>query len=77
LQAGVEEILDALTTSQPDADDTIVMRVRCKGSPERIAALRQSLAEWIESVQCDVAEGTDDQEEAGVLIAFYPLATDR
>jgi hypothetical protein len=52
------------------------MRLRCKGSPERIAALRQSLTEWIESVQCDVAEDTEDQQEAGALIAFYPLPKD-
>jgi DNA-binding transcriptional ArsR family regulator len=77
LQAGVGEILNALAISEPDAEDTVVVRLRCKGSPERIAAMRQSLTEWIESVQCDVAEDTDDQQEAGALIAFYPLPNDR
>jgi DNA-binding transcriptional ArsR family regulator len=77
LQAGVGEILRALAASESDAEDTVVVRLRCKGSPERIAELRQSLTEWIETVQCDVAEDTDDLQEVGALIAFYPLHDER
>ena len=52
---------------------SIMLRLRCKASPERIAELRNSLNDWIESTQ----DGDDggDQEEFGALIAFYPLVT--
>ena len=50
-----------------------MMRLRYKASPQRIAELRRTLNEWIESTQDDGETG--DMEEYGALIAFYPLGT--
>jgi len=74
LRAGEEEILHAIATADSSRDqEAVMLRLRCKASPERIAELRSSLNDWIESTQ-EVDNGTD-QEEFGALIAFYPLAT--
>lgn len=76
LQAGESEILSALSTAGADAEPEkiILTRLRLKGSPERIAALRQSLNAWIESVQEDEGDCADCAEEVGAMIAFYPIA---
>ena len=74
LRAGEEEILHAIASASPsDEQNAIMMRLRCKASPQRLAELHRTLNEWIESTQ-DEGEG-DDKEEFGALIAFYPLAT--
>ena len=79
LQAGEAEILDALADidTEKDLDEIIVTRFRVKGSPERIAELRQSLAEWLESVSACDAESPRGDEEAGGMIAFYPIKGER
>jgi len=72
LRAAEQEILQALTTADvADAQEAIMLRLRCKASPERIAELRSTLKAWIESTQ-DVDTG-EDQEEMAALIAFYPI----
>ncbi len=75
LRTGEEEILSALASADADTipEEFVLARIRCKRSPERIASLRQSLAEWIESVQEDEEGETDDLEEFGGFIAFYPI----
>ena len=35
--------------------------------------LRESLEEWLESVQQNQEEIPEDCEEAGAMIAFYPI----
>ena len=74
LQISEGEILNAI--SGPRADDeqqAIVMRIRGKASPEKIAELRATLNEWIDSVPgCDDAPAADAKEFGG-LIAFYEI----
>ncbi len=72
LRAGEEEILHAIASaSDSDAEEPVIMRLRCKASPKRIKALSQALTEWIEATQ------ETDEEEAteyyGAMVAFYPL----
>ncbi len=76
LQAGEEEILAALDATESWDDNVILVRFRCRGTPERIRELRDSLTEWIETVQaadCSQEHDESDFEEAGALIAFYPV----
>jgi len=56
-----------------DEREAIVMRLRCRASPERIAELRKSLNTWIEAAQIDTDASYDDAEEIGALIALYPI----
>jgi len=77
LQAGETEILQALAAAESgDSGNMIVTRMRIKGSPERIAELRESLVAWLESVQADEDEEEvgDDFEEVAAMIAFYPVS---
>ena len=73
LRAGEAEILDALA-SAPEEPDLVVTRFRVKGSAKRIAELRRELTDWIEQLQdLDEDDDDDDIEEAGAMIAFYPI----
>lgn len=75
LRAGEAEVMQAFANADPDSDpDVLLTRFRIKGSPERIAELRHSLTEWLEAVQAEEDDGEEgDFEEAGALIAFYPV----
>jgi DNA-binding transcriptional ArsR family regulator len=77
LRACESEILAALTMQGTRSDnDPIVMRLRCKASPARIAELRDSLSAWIAATQQDDEAGDagkEGTEEVGALIAFYPI----
>lgn len=74
LRAAETEILQALAKGDADNESAmIVTRFRAKGSPARIAELRRSLTEWIESVQEVDCAGGENTEEVGALIAFYPI----
>jgi len=74
LRAGEMEILRALEATADDEDPNLVVtRFRVKGSHEQITRLRESLEEWLETVQQDQEELSDDCEEAGAMIAFYPI----
>ena len=56
LRACEDEILAALADDSLKEDsEAIYLRLRCKASPERIAALRESLLAWIESAQAAAA----------------------
>ena len=78
LRAGEAEILDALQRASGEDDtDIIVTRLRIKGSPARIAELRERLAGWLDDVQACDEDEPGDVEEVGVLIAFYPLGGDQ
>ena len=74
LRGAEAEILDAIANADDDSDQkAIVMRLRGKVSPERIDELQQSLGEWIESMQEAMDCESEDAEEFGGLIAFYPV----
>ena len=75
LRTSEEEILGALASADADtvSENFVLARIRCKRSPERIAALRRSLAEWVESTQEDDEDEALDLQEVGGLIAFYPI----
>ena len=75
LRSGEAEILEAVENTDPDGDAELMLtRFHIKASPERIAELRRSLADWLESVQSEDDGDEGDVEQAGALIAFYPLA---
>ncbi len=74
LRGAEAEILDVIANADDDDDQKgIIMRLRCKASPERIAELQQSLTEWIESVQKDGDYEAENAQLYGGLIAFYPI----
>ena len=67
------EVIESLkNVEEEDYRKAIFMRLRCKGSPERIRQMQESLNAWLEEAQED-DEG-DEFEEVGALIAFYPAA---
>lgn len=75
LRSGEAEILAALANTDPDGDAGMVLtRFHIKGSPERIAQLQRELGDWLESVQSVEEDDAATVEEAGALIAFYPIA---
>lgn len=76
LRAVEDEIIDAIG-NPGEGPEAIMMRLRCKASPQRLAELRQSLNEWIEQTQGDCGGDDEDMQEIGALIAFYPLDTNR
>ena len=76
LRAGEDEIVAALADVDSQDDDVVLARFRIKATPEHIAELRQSLADWIDTVQSsEYGDEIDDEdlEEAGAIVAFYPL----
>lgn len=73
LQVAETEILNVLTHARDDEEPAIIMRIRGRASPEKIAELRTALQAWLESVtRCDPAPA-EDTEEIGGLIAFYRI----
>jgi hypothetical protein len=52
------------------------MRLRCKASPQRIAELRGTLEEWIDSTAVESEDDDGDLEEVGAFVAFYPIESD-
>lgn len=71
LRAGEEEILRSLERSD---GEPVVMRLRLKGTPEELGELRQRLVDWLDAAQeLGDARDADRTEEAGALIAFYPV----
>ncbi len=78
LRAGENEIIDAIRSADDDEECPVTMvRMRVKGSPERLAELQQQLVDWVESVQQDDDDDAESMVEAGALIAFYPIDSGR
>jgi DNA-binding MarR family transcriptional regulator len=71
LRAGEEEMLAALDRAT-DANPPLVMRLRIKGTPAHLKNLRRALEAWLADARDDDDGGAT--EEAGALIAFYPIA---
>ena len=70
------EILAALGKRDSESEDDMTLaKLRIKASPQRLAELRGVLNKWLENLQQDDDAMSDDSEEAGVLIAFYPIDT--
>jgi len=78
LRTAEDEIIDVLANANPDEEEeAILMRLRCKASPQRIAELRRTLKEWIDSTQGEFEdEDEENAQEIGALIAFYPVQSD-
>ena len=74
LRASEAEIVDVLARGRnDDGTQTIVTRVRGKASPEKIAELRTTLNEWIDSLPGDDESDVGETAEFGGLIAFYEI----
>jgi len=74
LRAAEDEIVDAIAHADADtSQEGIMMRLRCKASPERIDELCQALKQWIDSTQAECDEDDENAQEFGALIAFYPV----
>lgn len=77
LRVSENEILNALREAEPGKEpEPILMRLRAKATPERIAELRRTLKEWIQSTQEENDVDDTNVQEIGALIAFYPIASD-
>jgi predicted ArsR family transcriptional regulator len=74
LRACEDEVLAALAADGGSgASDALLLRLRCKASPARIAELRSALDQWIEAAQSDADDGDTGAIEIGALLAFYPV----
>jgi predicted ArsR family transcriptional regulator len=74
LRISEAEIINVLANASDDDDEqAIIMRIRGKASPEKIAELRATLKEWIDSVLICDQSPADDAKDIGGLIAFYEI----
>ena len=74
LRVSETEILDALSNSgNDDEEQAIIMRIRGRANPEKIAELRATLQEWLESVPNADESESDDYQEFGGFVAFYKV----
>ena len=66
------EILDVLANaSDKEEEQPIVMRIRGKAGPDKIAELRATLKAWLESIPNDDLSPTEEAKQIGGFIAFY------
>ena len=74
LRVSETEILKILANARDDDEEqAIVMRIRGRATPEKIAELRTTLQEWLDSIpNCDQSPA-EDAKEIGGLIAFYQI----
>lgn len=74
LRVSEAEILNVLASAHDDDEEqAIIMRIRAKATPEKIAELRETLREWLESVPNHDQLPAEDTREIGGLIAFYQI----
>lgn len=74
LRASEAEILNVLAKASEDDDEqAVIMRIRGRANPEKIAQLRATLREWIDSVSICDESPADDAKDIGGLIAFYQI----
>jgi predicted ArsR family transcriptional regulator len=72
LRATEAEILDVLANVSDEEDERpILMRIRGKASPAKIAELQATLNAWLDSIPKDDSSPTDEAEQIGGFIAFY------
>ena len=73
-RASEDEIVNAIkSTSNDDDRQAIFVKIRIRGTPERLADLQRQLTAWVEEVQDCADEEGEGQLEAGALVAFYPI----
>ncbi len=74
LRVSEAEILNVLGSAHAeDEEQAIIMRIRGRATPEKIAELKGSLQAWLDSVPNPDESPADDSREIGGLIAFYQL----
>ena len=74
LRVSEAEILNVLANADDEEEEqAIVMRIRGKATPEKIAELRATLREWLESVPNYDQSPAEGAREIGGLIAFYQI----
>ena len=74
LRVSEAEILNVLGNAYAeDEEQAIIMRIRGRATPEKIAELKESLQAWLDSVPNLDECPADDSREIGGLIAFYQL----
>jgi len=74
LRASEDEIVNAIkSTSTDDDSQGTFVKMRIRGTPERLAELQRQLIAWVEEVQDSADDVCEGQLEAGALIAFYPI----
>jgi len=74
LRVSEAEILDVLgKASEDDEEQAIITRIRGRASPEKIAELRATLKEWLDSIPSCEQSSANDAKDIGGLIAFYQI----
>jgi len=74
LRVAQEELLEVLATGHDDDEDkAIILRVRGKASPEKLAELRQTLQDWLDSIPDGDEPDEEELVDFGGLIAFYQM----
>ena len=74
LRVSETEILNVVANADDDDnEEAIIMRIRGRASPEKIAELRATLQEWVDSVPGGDQSPADDARDIGGLIAFYQI----
>lgn len=74
-RASEDEIVNAIKSMSDNERKATFVRMRIKGSAERLDELQRQLIQWVEAVQDDVADAAEEAFEAGALIAFYPVTS--
>ena len=74
-RASEDEIVNAIKSMSDNERKATFVRMRIKGSAERLDELQRQLIQWVEAVQDDVADAGEEAFEAGALIAFYPVTS--
>lgn len=74
LRVSVNEILNVLANARDDDEEqAIVMRIRGRATPEKIAELQTTLQGWLDTLpNYDQLPG-EDTKEIGGLVAFYQI----
>lgn len=71
LRISEAEIVDVLAKADGDeGQQAMILRIQGRASAEKIAELRRSLDDWVDSLPDDEPHGKDDRQFAG-LVAFY------
>lgn len=74
LRVQQEEMYKVLANaSDDDEEKPIVLRVRCKVTPQRFSELRDALEAWLESIPEGEKTSPEETIDIGGMIAFYRI----